>query len=233
MIVLVKIYLDAGHGGIDGGAAANGIKEKDIVLKLVKKMQALLKNYQNAEVILSRDSDEAMSLDERTRKANLANADVLVSVHINAATATSARGFESYIYPNAGSATTALQNVMHQEIIRAIGGGIADRGKKSANFHMLRESKMKAILTENLFISNSADAKLLKDDDFLDKVAQGHVTGLEKFFGLKRIERPPQKPTEPEKLYIVQVGAFAEEANANALAADLRKQGYRPFIKYE
>ncbi len=233
MINLVKIYLDAGHGGIDGGAAANGIKEKDIVLKLVKKMQALLKNY-DAEVILSRTSDEAMSLEERTRKANLENADVLVSVHINAAQAQSARGFESYIYTNANSPTTAFQNVMHQEIIRAIGGSITDRGKKKANFHMLRESKMKAVLTENLFISNSADAKLLKNDDFLDKLAQGHVNGLEKFLGLRRIEKPPQ-PKQPTtgKLYIVQVGAFEDQENAEALAADLRKEGYRPFIKYE
>jgi N-acetylmuramoyl-L-alanine amidase len=226
-----KIYLDAGHGGKDSGAAANGILEKDIVLKLVKKMEQLLKNYEDAEVILSRASDKFLSLDERTDEANAANADVLVSVHINAAGATSARGFESYRYPTADAGTVAFQNVMHTEIMRAIGSNISDRGKKTANFHMVRESEMKAVLTENLFISNAADAKLLKDDNFLDKIAQGHVNGLEKFLGLKkRIERPPQ---QPEKLYKVQVGAFAEKENAEGLASQLRKDGYRPFIKYE
>lgn len=231
------LYLDAGHGGKDGGAAANGIKEKDIVLDLVKRIKSGLEEYQDTEVLLSRDSDIFLSLDERTKRANSANADVFVSVHINAAAATAARGFESYIYPNSGSATSALQNVMHAEIIKQISGvaGFQDRGKKSANFAVLRQSKMKAILTENLFISNPADAALLKQDSYLDKLAQGHILGLEKYFGLKRLERPPKPaPTTPTgKLYIVQVGAFEDKANAEALAKDLQKSGYRPFIKYE
>lgn len=228
-----KIYLDGGHGGKDGGASKNGIMEKDIVLKLVKKMKTLLQNF-DCEVETSRESDVFLSLDERTQKANKWNADVLVSVHCNSATTTSARGFESFRYPNSGSSTTAFQNVMHQEIMRAMGNGITDRGKKQANFHMLRESKMKAVLTENLFVSNTQDANLLKDEAFLDKIAQGHVNGLEKFLGLKRIEKPPQKPiVDDEKLWKVQVGAFAEKKNAEQLANDLFKQGYRPFIKYE
>jgi N-acetylmuramoyl-L-alanine amidase len=73
----------------------------------------------------------------------------------------------------------------------------------------------------------------LKDDSFLDKLAQGHVNGFEKFLGLKRIEKPPQTSPTKEKLYVVQVGAFEDKENAEALAADLTKEGYRPFIKYE
>jgi N-acetylmuramoyl-L-alanine amidase len=228
------IYLDAGHGGKDGGAAANGIKEKDIVLDIVKRIQRGLDDYENTQTLLSRDSDIFLSLDERTRKANAANADLFVSVHINSATSTAARGFESYIYPNSGAATSAFQNVMHAEIVKQISGfsGFEDRGKKQANFAVLRQSKMKAILTENLFISNPADAALLKQDSYLQAVAQGHINGIEKFLGLKRIERPP-KPAPSGKLYIVQVGAFEEKANAEALAKDLQKAGYRPFIKYE
>lgn len=230
---MVLIYLDAGHGGKDSGASKNGIMEKDIVLKICKKIQSKLGSFENVRVAMSRDSDVFLSLEERTKKANNMNADVLVSVHINSAQSTSARGFESYRYVNSDSGTMAFQNTMHQEIIRAMGGGITDRGKKSANFHMLRDSKMKACLTENLFISSNADANLLKTDDFLEKIAQGHVNGLEKFLGLKRLERPPQKDPVEEKLYKVQVGAFAEKENAEALANDLLKQGYRPIIKYE
>lgn len=228
------IYLDAGHGGKDGGAAANGIKEKDIVLDLCKRIKAGLEEYQNTEVLMSRETDIFLSLDERTTKANMANADIFLSVHINSAVNTTARGFESYIYPNAGSATSALQNVMHSEIVKQISGvaGFDDRGKKQANFAVLRQSKMKAILTENLFISNPADAALLKTDSYLDKLSTGHILGLEKFLGLKKIERPP-KPAPTGKLYIVQVGAFEDKANAEALAKDLQKAGYRPFIKYE
>lgn len=231
---MILIYLDAGHGGKDGGAAANEIKEKDIVLTLCKKIKSLLANY-DCKVLMSRETDEYLSLEERTKKANASNADVLLSVHINSAGATSARGFESYTYPNANAGTKALQNGIHLEIIRAMGGGIEDRGKKMANFHMLRESKMKAVLTENLFISNPKDADLLKQNAFLDKIALGHVNGLQKFLGLKKIERPPQEkqPTTDGKLYRVQVGAFEDKENADALAADLTKQGYRPYVKYE
>jgi N-acetylmuramoyl-L-alanine amidase len=206
--------------------------EKDINLKIVKKMGEILKNYKDVTVKMSRTSDVFVSLEDRTKMANIANADVLVSVHVNSSTSSTARGFESYRYPNVDSGTTAFQNVMHQEIIRSMGSGITDRGKKSANFHMLRESKMKAVLTENLFISNTSDANLLKDDAFLSKVAQGHVNGLEKFLGLKKIETPVQKPVE-NKLYRVQVGAFEDKENAEALAEDLTKLGYRPWIKYE
>jgi N-acetylmuramoyl-L-alanine amidase len=228
------IYLDAGHGGKDGGAAANGIKEKDIVLDICRRIRSGLDQYEDTEILMSRDSDIYLSLDERARKANAANADVFVSVHINSATNTTARGFESYIYPNAGAATVAFQNVMHSEIVKQIGGfaGFDDRGKKQASFAVLRQSKMKAILTENLFISNPADAALLKTDSFITKISTGHILGLEKFLGLRKIERPP-KPTNPDKLWTVQVGAFAEKENAEAMVKDLQKAGYRPFIKYE
>lgn len=233
---MVKIFLDAGHGGKDSGAVGNGIMEKDIVLKLALKMEKLLKNYSNTDVMLSRSSDVFLTLAQRTTKANNWDADVLLSLHINSAANAAAKGFESFRYSNTNSGTTAFQNVIHQEIIRSMGSGIDDRGKKTANFHMLRESKMKACLTENLFISNSTDAAKLKSDAFLDKIAQGHVNGLEKFLGLKRIEKPPQeKEPSPStgKLYYVQAGAFEHRDNADALAADLQKEGFRSFVKYE
>lgn len=229
----MKIFLDAGHGGRDSGAAANGIKEKDIVLDLCKRIEKGLQDYENTNVLMSRSSDIFLTLDERTDKANNWKADVLLSVHINSAAASSARGFESYIYPNAGAATVAFQNVMHQEIISRLGSTITNRGKKQQNFHMLRESDMKAILTENLFISNAADAGLLKDGSFLQKIADGHIMGLEKFLGLKKKITEPPRPPIIEKLYKVQVGAFEDRKNAEALVNDLLKQGYRPVIKYE
>ena len=228
---MVKIYLDAGHGGHDGGASANGIKEKDIVLKIVKKMKSLLNEYQNVDMNFTRETDVFMSLSERTKKANNWNADCYVSIHINSATNTTARGFESFRHPNAGSSTTAFQNVMHQEIMGAI-GDIRDRGKKTANFHVLRESKMKAILTENLFISNNFDANLLKADAFLDRLAKGHVNGLVKFYGLKKKENAPATENDG-KLYKVQIGAYEDRKNADEMEKDLIKQGFNPFVHYE
>jgi N-acetylmuramoyl-L-alanine amidase len=194
-----------------------------------------LKSYENVTVIMSRTADTFPSLTDRTNAANAAKADIFLSVHINSGSAT-ARGFESHIYTTADSGTKAYQNVMHEEIYNAVykAAGEPDRGKKQSNFHVLRESNMKAILTENLFISNSADAKNLSSPDFRQKIAQGHINGLERFLGLKKAAQPPPTAEKPaSKLWKVQVGAFEDEQAARALAADLTKQGYRPFIYQE
>lgn len=223
------IYLDPGHGGKDSGAVGNGLREKDIVLDICKRIEKELQNYQDVKVIMSRLIDEYITLEARTIQANQADADCLVSVHINAAGASSAKGFETFTFPNSNAATKAFQNVMHQEIIKAIGNNVVNRGKKSKNLHMVRESKMKAILTENLFISNAADSKLLADPNFRQKLAKGHVAGLEKFFGLKKKAQPP--PQEQSKVWVVQVGAFEDKQNALDLEKQLLKDGYKPFVR--
>jgi N-acetylmuramoyl-L-alanine amidase len=231
LISLAKIFIDVGHGGKDGGAVGNGLKEKDMNLDIALRIKKGLQAYENAQILMSRETDEYLTLDERTIKANQWNADLLVSIHCNASTNVTADGFESYVYTSVPSATKAFQNVLHNEIIKAMGSGIEDRGKKSKNLHMVRESKMNAVLTENLFISNASDAKKLADASFRQKVANGHVLGIANFLGLKK--EATEAPKNDGKLYKVQVGAFEEEDNAEALANDLRKQGYRPYIKYE
>jgi len=227
---LVLIYLNAGHGGKDAGAIGNGLKEKDLTLDICKRIQAGLQNYE-CEILMSRTEDIFLTLDQITNQANQAKADVLISVHINSATTARAKGFETFIYPNASTGTKAFQNVLHEEIKAAIGSGITDRGKKQENFHVLRESNMKAVLTENLFISNAADASNLANDTFKQRIANGHVSGIHKFLGLKEHAKKP--PPKDETLFIVQVGAFEERKNAEAVAADLLKLGYRPFIKQQ
>lgn len=230
---MVKLYLDAGHGGSDSGALGNGLKEKDLTLDIILRIAEGLEAYENVQPILSRSGDSYPTLDERTKQANNANADLFLSVHINSATDVRARGFETHIFNGSkDSGTIALQNVMHQEIFNFAYKDLEDRGKKASNFAVLRQSKMKAILTENLFISNSADAKLLADPNFRQRIAQGHLNGLEKFLGLKKSAQPPPIKETP-KMWKVQVGAFAIEAQARALAADLIKQGYRPWVYQE
>jgi len=227
---LVLIYLNAGHGGKDAGAIGNELKEKDLTLDICKRIEAGLQNYE-CEVLMSRSEDVFLTLDEVTDKANQAKADVLISVHINSATTAIAKGFETFIYPKASAGTKAFQNVLHQEIKMAMGLKITDRGKKQENFHVLRESNMKAVLTENLFISNASDAAHLASDNFKQKIADGHTSGIQKFLGLK--ERAKKPPPKDETLFIVQVGAFEERKNAEAVKADLLKLGYRPIIKQQ
>lgn len=108
----------------------------------------------------------------------------------------------------------------------------ADRGKKRANFHVLRESNMQACLTENLFVSNSADANLLKQDSFLNTIAEGHVNGLEKFFGLERTIRPPTDNTPvTDELWQVIAGTYSNRDNAEEQVKRLIADGYNAYSK--
>ncbi|MEK4181718.1 N-acetylmuramoyl-L-alanine amidase [Aeribacillus sp. FSL K6-1121] len=228
---MVKIFIDPGHGGNDPGAVANGLKEKDLTLKIAKKIQSLLSEYEGVSVKLSRTTDVYLSLSERADMANKWEADFFISVHINAGGGT---GFESYIYNKPNTKSVAYQNVIHPEIMKAI-GNVKDRGKKRANFAVVRETKMPAILTENLFIDNSSDAAKLKSDSFLSQIAFGHVQGLVKAFGLKKKAASKSSPAKPavsnqKEVYRVQVGAFADRKNAEKLAAELKKKGYPAFI---
>lgn len=190
---MVKLFIDPGHGGSDSGAVGNGLREKDLTLTLAKKVRDLLTNYENVQVRLSRDTDIFISLNGRADMANNWGADYFMSIHINASGGT---GFETYIHTGASSASVRYQDIIHPAIVSSI--DIRDRGQKSANYAVLRETTMPAILTENGFIDNASDASKLKSDAFLNKVAQGHVDGLVKAFGLKK--KATTEPTPPKSV---------------------------------
>jgi N-acetylmuramoyl-L-alanine amidase len=91
-----RIVIDPGHGGKDPGAIANGLKEKDIVLKLALKVKQKLEETIACDVILTRTKDEYISLEERTAIANGNNADLFISLHVNAHPQSSVHGLETY-----------------------------------------------------------------------------------------------------------------------------------------
>lgn len=177
-----KVYIDPGHGGTDVGAVGNGLREKDITLDLALRLNHILVVTYGYQTRLSRTGDTTRSLASRTSDANAWGANIFVSVHINAGGGT---GFESYRYTTTGSATQRLHSLLHSRIISSMRtvSAVTDRGMKTANFHVLRETVMPAVLTENLFIDRVADANLLKRDDFRQAVATGHANGIRAFFG--------------------------------------------------
>src|SRR5699024_1485018 len=95
------------------------------------------------------------------------------------------------------------------------------------NLHVTRESRMPALLTENLFIDRKNDSKKLKKKAFINKLAIGHVNGIVKCFDLKK----KKGSTKPKgKLYKVQTGAFSKKSNANNMVKKLKKKGYDTLI---
>src|SRR5690625_1971542 len=182
-IIMVKIYIDPGHGGGDSGATGHGLQEKNITLQIALKIREELTKYNNVTVKMSRTKDETVSLQQRTNEANNWNADYFVSIHINSGGGT---GFESYIYNQLSdsSKTAKMRTTLHSAVVKA--NDLKDRGKKKENLHVLRESKMAAVLTENGFIDTSAEAKKLKNNAWINKVGKAHADGIAKIFNLKK-----------------------------------------------
>ncbi|URQ05130.1 N-acetylmuramoyl-L-alanine amidase [Bacillus phage Sarmo] len=183
------IVLDGGHGGKDAGAVNGKIYEKDLVMKLVKKAKQYLEStYTGHKVLLTRSNDTFVGLSDRAKFANKNKASAFVSFHINAGGGT---GFETFKYP---SSDGRLQKKVHDEIEKVLKKyNVKDRGKKSANLAVVRETKMEAVLTETLFIDKATDLELLKNDKFLDEIAVAHAVGVANFLGLKKKSKPKPK----------------------------------------
>jgi N-acetylmuramoyl-L-alanine amidase len=222
-----RIVLDAGHGGKDPGAVGNGLSEKNITLALVKETVTYLQMNYKATVFQTRNVDGTITLAERSSFANTNKADVFISFHINAHSSDLANGFESFIHPNAGSTTKELQKALHSKIVKLWkDAGRGDRGAKEANFHVLRETKMPAVLLEFGFVSNSKDAQLLKDYNFIKKNAAAVADALAEFLGLEKLKTFDK----PKSIYRVivngkQTGAFAEQDNILRSVSESLKSG--------
>jgi N-acetylmuramoyl-L-alanine amidase len=92
-----RIVLDPGHGGKDQGTkGVSGLLEKDLVLDLARRVRALLEERLGSEVVLTRDDDVFIPLEERTAIANRARADLFVSLHANSSPFRLASGPETY-----------------------------------------------------------------------------------------------------------------------------------------
>jgi N-acetylmuramoyl-L-alanine amidase len=91
-----RVVIDPGHGGHDPGTMnKNGLREKDIVLDVALRLRTLLEK-DRFEVVMTRDRDVFIPLEERTAIANSKGADLFVSIHVNAARSTKPRGTETY-----------------------------------------------------------------------------------------------------------------------------------------
>lgn len=214
-----KIYIDPGHGGTDPGAVGNGLQEKALTLNIALQVRNILQANWSVDVRMSRTTDITRSLTYRTDDANAWGANLFVSVHINAG---GGNGFESYRYPTSDTATVNLHNAVHSKVIAGMRSvaAVTDRGKKTANFHVLRETNMPAVLTENLFIDTVANANLLKNASFLAATANGHAQGIAQYLGLGT---PP--PTYTTTVDNATAGRFTASANWGTSTFSAQRHG--------
>jgi N-acetylmuramoyl-L-alanine amidase len=91
-----RIVIDPGHGGRDPGARVSGLNEAELALDIAMRLERLLKKDPGVEVVLTRNTNAYVALEERTAIANRSDADLFLSIHVNATKNTSVRGFETY-----------------------------------------------------------------------------------------------------------------------------------------
>ena len=157
-----RIVLDAGHGGHDPGARANGINEAELVLDVTLRLRDLLEKQPGIEVTLTRDTDEFIQLEERTAIANRQGADLFLSIHANASRNPKARGVETYFLNFASNpeaeAVAARENsasgkTMHSlpEIVRAI--ALNNKIDESRDFaEMVQKSMVRRLSPRNALL---------------------------------------------------------------------------------
>ncbi len=182
-----RVHLDFGHGGKDPGAIGNGLKEKNITLAVGLKVGKILERH-NVKVSYSRTTDIFIGLADRAAMTNKANADIFVSLHVNSATNTSARGVETFSHIGSSKGAIIAKDIQDSIIQDKI--FTANRGTKTANFAVLRLTKMPAALVELGFISNSQDAIILRNKQ--SEMAESVAKGILKNLGIKYVEKPKE-----------------------------------------
>ncbi len=226
------IAIGAGHGyNTPGKRTPDGEREWSFNNKVVGAAIDYLKKYEDVKIVRLDDPSgkRDVPLSERTDKANQANADVLVSYHHNANTGNWGTwgGTETYTYVGNWKGAEALAKEVHNRVVKAM--GLRDRGLKKANFHMLRESKMSAILVEGGFMDSKTDIKKMRDDNVLKKVGQAVAEGIADHLNLKKKPEPKPKP-KSNVFYRVVTGSFNDKENAEQRVAELKKKGFDSFI---
>lgn len=165
---MMKIYIDAGHGGKDPGAIYDGedriYYESGITMAGAFMLAGSL-HLMNHDTIISRRRDEYVSLRRRKNEANKSRADLFVSVHCNAFGRKDVRGIEVLYYPGVSTAGRLLAGniiaVMKHRVVWSVthGDGVVGR----SDLYVLRKTKMPAIIVELGYITNVHDRAALLD----------------------------------------------------------------------
>jgi len=176
----ITIVVDAGHGGSDPGAVGNvsnkNLTEANRSLLLAEMLQERLESI-GATVIMTRTSDITLTPDERILKVRNANPDLAVSVHRNAATSASAKGFSAHYFT---PYTKAIADKIKEAT--AISGAYSSTKTEWHVFYMSRISNCPVVLTENGFMSNSTDFGNMKSDTWNGKCADAITKGIVQYF---------------------------------------------------
>ncbi len=175
------IILDAGHGGSDPGAQRSGVSEKDLTMQITNQLKKRLLQL-GARVIMTRTDDTFVSLEDRVKITNENQADLFLSIHINALESTSSiYGVETY-YQTEQSRLLAV--AIHQQLVQGL--GVPDRSVRKARFYVINHTPVPAILAEVGFISNPKERDNLGTSEYQAKIADSVSQGVVQYLTEKQ-----------------------------------------------
>lgn len=186
------VIIDPGHGGKDAGATNSLGTEAQYNLQVAEQLRKLLQE-KRYKVVMTRDSNRYLSLQERVDFANRVNENaIFISIHFNSG-GSSARGIETFTLSPVGvahygrglnssdfvartgnahdSANVALATAVHGRVLRRLGKNTFDRGIKRARFSVLTGVKHPAILFEGGFMSHPYEARLVHNEAYRATIA--------------------------------------------------------------
>ena len=169
------VVIDPGHGGKDPGATSyHGYYEKTVNLSIARKVASYLEN-RGARVIMTRNSDTFIELNERAEIANRAGADLFVSIHADSHQNSSQNGYTIYVARSASWSSKKIGIAVDQAMGQT---GLASKGMRNADFRVLVRTACPAVLIECGYLTNPSEASLLYDSQFQDRIARAIADGI-------------------------------------------------------
>lgn len=187
------IVVDAGHGGDDPGKIGiNDALEKDINLQIALKLQKLLEQN-NIKVVMTRDTDQWLYSDGATNKKAedmqtrckiIEDSDALftVSIHQNSYTSPEIQGAQVFYY---GQSETGkkLAETLQSALIKQVDPDNHREAKANESYYLLKKTPTPTVIVECGFLSNPAEAELLLQDEYQDKLVNAIYSGIETYLG--------------------------------------------------
>ncbi|WP_322743540.1 N-acetylmuramoyl-L-alanine amidase family protein [Vasconcelosia minhoensis] len=171
----VTVVIDPGHGGRDPGAVGiGGLQEKQVVNDISYQVADNLRQA-GVNVVLTRDSDYELELEDRVQIAERANANLFVSIHANAISLSrpDVNGLETYYASSLGQ---RLAQAIHSTVLQTM--GMRDRGVRQARFYVIRNTSMPATLVETGFVTGAEDQPNLRDPAWRSRMAAAIAQGI-------------------------------------------------------
>jgi N-acetylmuramoyl-L-alanine amidase len=190
------VILDAGHGGKDDGARANGLVEKELTLDVAQRAEKLLQQY-GFRTVMTRADDSFQSLPERTAVANQTENSVFISIHFNHANGGSSTGVETFYAsekvapeaawnwvgffnkpeesPSIDSGETLAGFIQASLVMRT---EATNRGIKGRPLYVVRHTRSPAVLVECGFITNPFEARMIANSEYRGRLSKSIAEGV-------------------------------------------------------